>query len=477
MFFSRWWQDNLLATFFFTSFLYEGVMEKDISMPYEVVILWWGLSWLTAALTILDTRPKTRICLLEWKGRIWGRVWSQKMKKNLYAELGAEWIGKNDTYLLDLCKRFLLQLIPHDFDREVVEHGTRVHVHRHHHITMRLPKKYQTKLNTFLAQFAGPKDRKVLEYDKVSLEDLFFQIFGWDSDSYEFEDLLESNEFAEDVKSVSAANYIMYKLQGWGSDGMDFKIAWGNDVLIQELTLYLKNQGVHFFTDTRVEEVTKLKKHFAVTSQKKTFFGDQVICALPIKAIGQIVWKPWLTAEKMRYINSIPYGRVTKRGAMTKDSLPEKMWLCDDTVLHTLYNAGRGQQVKKWWLLWLYASGDRAMILSKWSDKHFAESIKKHHPHIRCDSKNTYGYYRWNDPFTHGAFATYPAGTLVLGTKALAASVGSLHFCGEHTSLYHQGFMNGAVESGITAGTKVLRLFSKNKSTLRPKPLKWKTPK
>ena len=76
------------------------------------------------------------------------------MKKNLYAELGAEWIGKNDTYLLDLCKRFLLQLIPHDFDREVVEHGTRVHVHRHHHITMRLPKKYQTKLNTFLAQFS-----------------------------------------------------------------------------------------------------------------------------------------------------------------------------------------------------------------------------------------------------------------------------------------------------------------------------------
>jgi monoamine oxidase len=329
---------------------------------------------------------------------------------------------------------------------------------------MRLPKKYQTKLNTFLAQFSWPKDPKVLAYDEISLEDLFFQIFGWNSDSYEFEDLLESNEFAEDVKSVSAANYIMYKLQWGGSDGMDFKIAWWNEALTRALVLYLKNKWVTFFKDTRVVEVHKTKQHFAVITKKDTFYAQQVVCALPIKAMGQIIWKPTLPKEKMRYINTIPYGRVTKWWAMTKGALPEKMGLCDDTVLHTLYNAWRGQSCKKnEWLLGLYSSGDRAMILSKRSDKHFVESIKKHHPKIKCDKHKTYGYYRGNDPFTHGAFATYPAGSLVPWTKALAASVGNLHFCGEHTSLYHQWFMNWAVESGIIAGTKVVRLIKQTK--------------
>lgn len=448
-------------------------MKKLPSSPYDVIIMWGGLSWLTAALTIIDQKPQTRICILEWKKRLGGRVRSQKMKKNLYAELWAEWIGKNDTFLLALCKRFLLQLIPHDYDREVLEHSTKVHSHGHHHVTIHLPKRYQTKLNTFLAQFSWPRDPRVLTYDAVSLEDLFFQIFGRNSDSYEFEDLLESNEFAEDVKSVSAANYIMYKLQGGGTDGMDFKIAWGNASLTRAMSEYLKNQWVVFLTDARVLEVIQTKQYYGVMTQQETHYAKQVICALPIKAMGQVIRKPTLSKEKMRYINTIPYGRVTKRWAMTKWALPEKMWLCDDTVLHTLYNAGCWQaHKKKVWLLWLYASWDRAMILSKRTDKHFVESIKKHHPKIKCDSKKTYGYYRGNDPFTHGAFATYPAGSLVPWTKALSASIGHLHFCGEHTSLYHQWFMNGAVETGINAGTKAIRLMKKKISTPKKTPTK-----
>lgn len=135
------------------------------------------------------------------------------MKKNVYAELGAERIGKNDACLLGLCQRFGITLQKHDFDWEVREHSTRIHSHGRQYLTVRLAKKFERTLSVFLAQFSGPYDPRVLEYDAMSLEMLFFHIFGWDNDSFEFEDLLESNEFAEDVKSVSAANYIIYKLQ------------------------------------------------------------------------------------------------------------------------------------------------------------------------------------------------------------------------------------------------------------------------
>jgi hypothetical protein len=102
---SKWSVDNGYKRFLFfgicirISCLYNN---KWCNQKHTIMIsyLWWGLSGLTAALTILDARPTTGLCVLEWKKRLGGRVWSQKMKKNLYAELGAEWIGKNDTYLL-----------------------------------------------------------------------------------------------------------------------------------------------------------------------------------------------------------------------------------------------------------------------------------------------------------------------------------------------------------------------------------------
>jgi len=61
-----------------------------------------------------------------------------------------------------------------------------------------------------------------------------------------------------------------------------------------------------------------------------------------------------------------------------------------------------------------------------------------------------------DDPYTSGSYSFWATGQYTEIRGAGATPEGPIHFCGEHTSLDHQGFMNGAVESGDRAATEIL---------------------
>jgi monoamine oxidase len=63
-------------------------------------------------------------------------------------------------------------------------------------------------------------------------------------------------------------------------------------------------------------------------------------------------------------------------------------------------------------------------------------------------------------PFSRGSYSCYRPGQWAFwGTEGLPEAAGTLHFCGEHTSVDHQGFMEGAAESGtLVAGAILERL-------------------
>jgi monoamine oxidase len=60
------------------------------------------------------------------------------------------------------------------------------------------------------------------------------------------------------------------------------------------------------------------------------------------------------------------------------------------------------------------------------------------------------------DPFTRGGYSYYKVGqyTTLCGEERIAE--GSVHFCGEQTSIQWQGYINGAVESGERAANEIL---------------------
>jgi monoamine oxidase len=62
----------------------------------------------------------------------------------------------------------------------------------------------------------------------------------------------------------------------------------------------------------------------------------------------------------------------------------------------------------------------------------------------------------WNKyPFTRGAYSSYRVGEYTRFAGAEPLRVGNLHFCGEHTTVEWQGWMEGAARSGKDAAKEV----------------------
>jgi len=61
------------------------------------------------------------------------------------------------------------------------------------------------------------------------------------------------------------------------------------------------------------------------------------------------------------------------------------------------------------------------------------------------------------DRWTRGSYAAFLPGQYTAWWGALGRREGGLHFAGEHTSTYSQGYLDGAVESGERAAREVLR--------------------
>ena len=60
-----------------------------------------------------------------------------------------------------------------------------------------------------------------------------------------------------------------------------------------------------------------------------------------------------------------------------------------------------------------------------------------------------------HDPWARGGYAYFDPGFDPLWRGWLARPAGRVVFAGEHTSIRYQGYMNGAVESGLRAAAEI----------------------
>ena len=63
-----------------------------------------------------------------------------------------------------------------------------------------------------------------------------------------------------------------------------------------------------------------------------------------------------------------------------------------------------------------------------------------------------------HDPLSRGGYAYFDPSFAPLGRAWLARPAGRILFAGEHTSVKSQGYMNGAIESGLRAAAEISAL-------------------
>jgi monoamine oxidase len=76
------------------------------------------------------------------------------------------------------------------------------------------------------------------------------------------------------------------------------------------------------------------------------------------------------------------------------------------------------------------------------------------------NGKATVDYWAGN-PLTRGSYAYWQVGQYTRFAGIEGAQEGNAHFCGEHTSIEAQGYLEGAVESGQRAAAEVIADLSR----------------
>jgi len=169
---------------------------------------------------------------------------------------------------------------------------------------------------------------------------------------------------------------------------------------------------------------------------------------------GSVRFDPSLPRWKLRSISALAMGPVTKIALL----FDEPHWPSELVFLHA-----RGMPVPTFWR----AFPSRAPMLMGWAasrnalalERPAAEALRslQHALKERVKPRDSMVFDWQRDRYSFGAYSWVPVGALDQ-QRALARSVGPLHFAGEATHFDGAcGTVHGAIETGERAATEILR--------------------
>ena len=255
----------------------------------------------------------------------------------------------------------------------------------------------------------------------------------------------------------------------WGAPGRDemFRIAGGNDRLA---TGVAKRLAGALLLKTIVRRIVRRDNGVVVTvetlGQPHTeIHAGYVVCALPASTARGVIFEPALPEAQQQAIERLRYGCATKlllqfdrrfwrkRGrpsAFGSDAPTGAVWDGNENA--------RGPQGILTFLAGGGASAELQDILRREGERGVIRRIGWLGKPSRLLASQTIV---WDhDPWARGGYAYFDPGFDPLWRGWLARPAGRVVFAGEHTSIKYQGYMNGAIESGLRAAAEIAALAS-----------------
>ena len=246
------------------------------------------------------------------------------------------------------------------------------------------------------------------------------------------------------------------------------RIEGGNDRLPQAMAVEL-GEALHLHTAARAirDDQSSVSATVERGDQRTQLKADYVILAVPVTTLRAIEIVPGLPPEQANVFERLKYGRVTK----SLLQFDRRFWkrkgrssaFGTDAPTGAVWDANEEQRGPAG-ILTLMAGGqaseDTQKILAQdgvqglvraldWLKPGDAELLSHHHVTWEHDTW-TQGGYVYFDPSFDPTWRPW-----------VARPHGRVLFAGEHTSIKWQGYMNGAVESGLRAAEEVWALASK----------------
>lgn len=411
---------------------------------HSCIVVGAGLSGLSAAYAL--KRAGWQVTVLEARDRIGGRVLSYSFPQspNLICELGGEWVGASHTRIQALCREFNIELQDHRFSTSLMRDGI-----------VKQPDQWNFSPQ---AERAFEKFRR--QYKAYNQSDRFrldrydwwtwLQNIGFTEDDLLLRDLMDSTDFGESIRHVSAYAAAAEYFESSPANEMDFKMTGGNSRLVRELAERVGRDNLR--TDMQVEEIRQRAGRVTVTAKGQTFNADACICTIPARVIDKIRFDPPLPGAQLAAAEKLQYARIVKNSVLSSERFwgAEDFSLVSDVTSHYYFHSTQRQPGTDG-ILCSYAIGEKADVLAAQSDRRRMDIITRdlvplneRAPQL-ARAITSYAWQR--DRYTHGAYALYRPGQWFTLRPLLQRPHGKVIFAGEHIA-DRQGFMEGAVVTG-----------------------------
>ncbi len=202
--------------------------------------------------------------------------------------------------------------------------------------------------------------------------------------------------------------------------------------------------------NTPIRSVRQSQGQVVVTSTTgDTYQARRLIVAVPLNCLADIEFEPALNARKLRVSGERHTGSGTKLYAQIKGKKPlfvghgtEAMPLC---FLWTEYDDADSQI--------LVGFGTSYDLLDVNSEEAVVNAVRDYLPDAEVTDFYTYN---WNiDPYAKGTWCMYRPNVLTQDFEALQQSESLIHFAGADIANGWRGFIDGAIESGLTSARAV----------------------
>jgi monoamine oxidase len=414
------------------------------------IVIGAGLSGLAAAYAL--RRAKWDVTVLEARERLGGRVFSHSFRENpeLVCELGAEWVGASHERMQALCREFGIELQPHRFEFALLRNGTVAQESAWNFSSQAVAafEKFRKEFKAYTPQ----QQRRLDAYDWWT----WLQNLGFTDDDLRLRDLMDSTDFGESIRHVSAYAAASEYFESSPANEMDFKMSGGNSRLVRELAARIgEGRAGAIRLNMPVEEIRPRAGRVRVTARGEQVHADACICTVPARVLTRIRFVPDLPSAQKAAAERLQYSRIIKSSVL----YDERFWGADDASIvsdvtsHFYFHSTQRQPGTRG-IFTSYAIGEKADVLAAQDDARRMDIISRElAPFSRraVETQRAIASYAWQrDPYTRGAYALYRPGQWFTVRRELQKPYGEVFFAGEHLADW-QGFMEGAVVTGEEA--------------------------
>jgi monoamine oxidase len=449
----------------------------------DVVIVGGGIAGLHCAYRLRRLGVAARI--YDASSRIGGRLFSLReyFPEGQSCELGGELIDSVHLTMHDLAEEFGIELFDYDQDDASLARivasfdGRLLPPDKILQGFVPIAEKIDATLATMIDAEAVPtyRDPNGAEaLDQLSIRAWFDQQnIPADDPVRQLLEVAYTGEFGLETDVSSSLNLMTYiststvQFEMFGESDERFRAKTGNDTFIQRLAEGLDPAQIHL--EQRLVRLAELSDGryeltFEGAGGHQVVKASHVVLALPFTLLRQVELLVDLPEPKRRAIAELGYGTGAKL-MVGFSSRPWRTQYGSDGSTYTdlgymqTWEASR-LQLGTSGILTNFTGGTRGMAIGQGTPEqqasNFLEELNGVFPGVSKAYNGRVARMHWPTyPLTQGSYAAYKVGQYTSIAGAELERVGNLHFCGEHTSLDAQGYMEGAALTGAVVALEL----------------------